>query len=90
VSIHDAVYTFPPCSDGPRPKRDENGQIAVIDAVDAEKDTVRLLVREPRAEPRLVEIDHARLRAELLGVLLGRPAACPERGSAMLSRLAVQ
>ena len=63
-SIRDAAYTFPPRSDGPRPKRVENGQIAVIDAVDAEKDTVRLLVREPGAEPRLVEIDQARLRAE--------------------------
>jgi len=64
VAIRDAAYTFPPRSDGPRPKRVENGQIAVIDAVDAEKDTVRLLVREPGAQPRLVEIDQARLRAE--------------------------
>ena len=64
VSIRGAAYTFPPRSDGPRPKRVENGQIAVIDAVDAEKDIVRLLVREPGAEPRLVEIDQARLRAE--------------------------
>ena len=64
VAIRDAAYTFPPRSDGPRPKRVENGQIAVIDAVDPEKDTLRLLVREPGAEPRLVEIDQARLRAE--------------------------
>ncbi len=64
VAIRDAAYTFAPRSDGPRPKRVENGQIAVIDAVNAEKDTVRLLVREPGAEPRLVEIDQARLRAE--------------------------
>ena len=64
VAIRDAAYRFPPRSDGPRPKRVENGQIAVIDAVDPEKDAVRLLVREPGAEPRLVEIDQARLRAE--------------------------
>jgi conjugative relaxase-like TrwC/TraI family protein len=64
VAIRDAAYTFPPRADGPRPKRVENGQIAVIDSVDADKDTVRLLVREPGAEPRLVEIDQARLRAE--------------------------
>ena len=57
VAIRDAAYRFPPRSDGPRPKRVENGQIAVIDAVDPEKDAVRLLVREPGAEPRLVEID---------------------------------
>jgi hypothetical protein len=64
VAIRDAAYTFPPRSDDPRAKRVENGQIAVIDAVDPEKDTVRLLVREPGAEPRLVEIDQTRLRAE--------------------------
>ena len=64
VAIRDAAYTFPPRSDGPRPKRVENGQIAVIDAVDPDKDAVRLLVREPGAEPRLVQIDQARLRAE--------------------------
>jgi conjugative relaxase-like TrwC/TraI family protein len=64
VAIRDAAYTFPPRPDGLRPKRVENGQIAVIDAVDAEKDTVRVLVREPGAQPRLVEIDQARLRAE--------------------------
>jgi conjugative relaxase-like TrwC/TraI family protein len=64
VAIRGAAYTFPPCSDGPPPKRVENGQIALIDAVDPAKDTVRLLVREPGAEPRLVEIDQARLRAE--------------------------
>jgi hypothetical protein len=64
VAIRNAAYTFPPRSDGPRPKRIENGQIAVIDAVNAEKDTVRLLLREPGAEPRLVEIDQAQLRAK--------------------------
>jgi ATP-dependent exoDNAse (exonuclease V) alpha subunit len=61
VAIRDAAYTFPPCSDGPPPKRVENGQIALIDAIDPAKDTVRLLVREPGAEPRLVEIDQVRL-----------------------------
>jgi hypothetical protein len=64
VAIRDAAYTFAPRSDGPRRRRVENGQIAVIDAVDADKDTIRLLVREPGAEPRLVEIDQVRLRAE--------------------------
>jgi conjugative relaxase-like TrwC/TraI family protein len=64
VAIRNAAYTFPPRPDGPRPKRVENGQIAVIDAVDPENDTVRLLVREPGAEPRLVQINQARLRAE--------------------------
>jgi hypothetical protein len=64
VAIRDAAYTFPPRQDAPRAKRVENGQIAVIDAVDPGKDTVRLLVREPGAQPRLVEIDQARLRIE--------------------------
>ena len=64
VAVRDAAYTFPPGSDGFRPKRVENGQIAVIDAVDPDKDAVRLLVREPGADPRLVEIDQARLRTE--------------------------
>ena len=64
VAIRDAAYTFPLRHDGPRTKRVENGQIAVVDAVDVEKDTVTLLVREPGAEPRLVEIDQTRLRAE--------------------------
>jgi conjugative relaxase-like TrwC/TraI family protein len=64
VAVRNAAYTFPPCLDGPPPKRVENGQIALIDAVDPEKDTVRLLVREPGTAPRLVEIDQARLRTE--------------------------
>jgi conjugative relaxase-like TrwC/TraI family protein len=64
VAIRNAAYTFPPRPGGPRPKRVENGQIALIDAVDVEKDTMTLLVREPGAQPRLVEIDQTRLRAE--------------------------
>jgi conjugative relaxase-like TrwC/TraI family protein len=64
VAIRDAAYTFPPGPDGARPKRIENGQLAVIETVDPDNDTLRLLVHEPGAEPRLVQIDQARLRAE--------------------------
>ena len=48
----------------PRPKRIENGQIAIVESVDPKRDTLTLLLREPGAEPRIVEIDQARLRAE--------------------------
>ncbi|MGH2928525.1 MAG: AAA family ATPase, partial [Solirubrobacteraceae bacterium] len=64
VAIRNAAYTFSALPDGTRAKRLENGQLAIVDSVDADKDALRLLVREPGAEPRLVEIDQARLRAQ--------------------------
>ncbi|MGH3026814.1 MAG: hypothetical protein ACRDLR_10235, partial [Gaiellaceae bacterium] len=64
VAIRNAAYTFSALPDGTRTKRIENGQHAVVDSVDADKDALRLLVREPGAEPRLVEIDQARLRTQ--------------------------
>jgi conjugative relaxase-like TrwC/TraI family protein len=64
VAIRNAAYTFPAQPGGPRPKRIENGQTAIVDSVDSEGDAVILLVHEPGTEPRLVEIDQARLRAQ--------------------------
>ena len=64
VAVRNAAYTFPASTGRPAPKRVENGQIAVIQSVDPRRDTLRLLLREPGAEPRLVEIDQARLRDE--------------------------
>jgi hypothetical protein len=64
VAIRNAAYTLPAQPAQPRPKRIENGQTAIIESVDPERDTLTLLLREPGAEPRLVEVDQARLRAE--------------------------
>jgi hypothetical protein len=64
VAIRNAAYTLPPQPGQPRPKRIENGQVATIQAVKPERDMLTLLVREPGSEPRLVEIDQARLRSE--------------------------
>jgi len=64
VSIRSAAYTFPARPGHPRPKRIENGQIAIVESVDPERDALTLLLREPGAETRLVEVDQARLRAE--------------------------
>jgi conjugative relaxase-like TrwC/TraI family protein len=64
VAVRNAAYIFPTQSRSPRRKRVENGQTAIVEAVDPERDTLRLMVREPGAGPRLVQIDQARLRAE--------------------------
>jgi conjugative relaxase-like TrwC/TraI family protein len=64
VAVRNAAYTFEATSDGLRPKRIENGQTAVVESVNPRRDTLRLLLREPGAEPRLVEIDQARLRTQ--------------------------
>jgi conjugative relaxase-like TrwC/TraI family protein len=64
VAIRNAAYTFPPLPDGPRPKRVENGQTATVESVNPERDSLTLLLHEPGAEPRLVQIDQARLRAQ--------------------------
>ena len=64
VAIRDAAYTFPAQPGQPRPQRIENGQVAIVEAVEPERDTLTLLLREPGAEPRLVEIDQGRLRSE--------------------------
>jgi len=47
------------------------------------------LARAPAGKTCLVGRNRAQLPTILVG-LLGRPAVCPEPGSAMLSRLAVQ
>jgi hypothetical protein len=64
VAVRNAAYTFPAQPGRPRPKRIENGQTAIVESVDPERDTLTLTLREPGAEPRLVEIDHAQLRAQ--------------------------
>jgi conjugative relaxase-like TrwC/TraI family protein len=64
VAVRNAAYTFPAQPGQPRPKRIENGQVATVEAVDPERDTLTLLLSEPGSEPRLVEIDQARLRSE--------------------------
>jgi conjugative relaxase-like TrwC/TraI family protein len=64
VAIRSAAYTFPTQPGQPRPRRIENGQVATVEAVDPRRDTLMLLLREPGSEPRLVEIDQARLRAK--------------------------
>ena len=64
VAVRNAAYTFDTQSGGSRPKRVENGQIAVVESVDPRRDTLILLLREPGAMSRRVEIDQARLRAE--------------------------
>ena len=64
VAVRNAAYTFNAQPGKPRPKRIENGQTASVESVDPKRDTLTLLLHEPGAEPRLVEIDQARLRAE--------------------------
>jgi conjugative relaxase-like TrwC/TraI family protein len=64
VAIRNAAYTFEAQPGRSRPKRVENGQVAIIKSVDPKRDTLTLSLREPGAEPRLVEIDHARLRSD--------------------------
>jgi conjugative relaxase-like TrwC/TraI family protein len=64
VAVRNAAHTFPARPGQPRPKRIENGQTATVESVSPERDTLTLLLREPGAEPRLVQIDQARLRAQ--------------------------
>jgi hypothetical protein len=64
VAVRNAAYTFPAQPGRPRPQRIENGQTAIVESVDPERDTLALRLHEPGAEPRLVEIDHARLRSQ--------------------------
>ena len=64
VAMRNAAYTFQAQPGQPRPKRIENGQTAIVESVDPQRDTLTLLLREPGAQPRLVEIDQARLRNE--------------------------
>jgi conjugative relaxase-like TrwC/TraI family protein len=64
VAMRNAAYTFDAQPGKPRPKRIENGQTAIVESVNPKRDTLTLLLHEPGAEPRLVEIDQARLRAE--------------------------
>jgi hypothetical protein len=64
VAIRNAAYVFPGRPGQPRPKRVENGQVGIVESVDRGRDTLTLLLREPGTEPRLVEIDQARLRTE--------------------------
>jgi conjugative relaxase-like TrwC/TraI family protein len=64
VAVRNAAYTFQTQPGKPRPKRIENGQTGTVESVDPDRDTLTLLLHEPGSEPRLVEIDQARLRAE--------------------------
>jgi conjugative relaxase-like TrwC/TraI family protein len=82
VAVRNAAYS---CSAQPgrsRPRRIENGQTAIVESVDPQRDTLTLMLREPGAEPRLVEIDHARLRAQHLA---GKRAAAIRLNYAMHS-----
>jgi conjugative relaxase-like TrwC/TraI family protein len=64
VALRNAAYTFDAQPGTRRPSRIENGQVAIVESVDPERDTLTVLLHEPGAEPRLVEIDQARLRAD--------------------------
>ena len=64
VAVRNAAYTFDAEAGRVRPKRVENGQVAVVGSVDPERDTLTLMLREPGAASRLVEIDQRRLRAQ--------------------------
>jgi conjugative relaxase-like TrwC/TraI family protein len=64
VAVRNAAYTFPAQPGKPRPKRIENGQTAIVESIDPKRDTLTLLLHEPGAKPRLVEIDQTKLRAE--------------------------
>jgi conjugative relaxase-like TrwC/TraI family protein len=64
VAVRNAAYAFPAQPGRTRPKRIENGQTGIVESVDPARDTLTLMLREPGAEPRLVEIDHPRLRAQ--------------------------
>jgi len=64
VAVRNAAYTFDKQSGRPRPKRVENGQVALVESVDPDRDTLTLMLREPGAGPRLVEMDQRRLRAQ--------------------------
>ena len=62
VAMRNAAYTLQAQPGQPRPNRIENGQTAIVESVDPQRDTITLLLHEPGAQPRLVEIDQARLR----------------------------
>jgi ATP-dependent exoDNAse (exonuclease V) alpha subunit len=64
VALRNAAYTFDTEPGRTRAKRVENGQIGIVDSVDPKRDSLTLSLREPGAEPRLVEIDQAWLRAQ--------------------------
>jgi conjugative relaxase-like TrwC/TraI family protein len=82
VAIRNAAYTFHTQPGRTRAKRIENGQTAIVDSVDPKHDTVTLLLHEPGNNPRLVEIDQARLCAEHAA---GRRAAAVRLNYAMHS-----
>ena len=64
VAVRNAAYTFPAQPDRRRPTRVENGQVAIVQSVNPDRDTLMLLLREPGVPARLVEIDQARLRRQ--------------------------
>lgn len=64
MAVRNGAYTFDAQPGKTRPKRVENGQTAIVESVDPKRDTLTLLLREPGAQPRLVQVDQARLRAE--------------------------
>jgi conjugative relaxase-like TrwC/TraI family protein len=64
VAVRNAAYTFEAQPGRTRRKRVENGQVAVVESVDTERDTLTLILREPGVQPRLVEIDQRRLRSQ--------------------------
>jgi hypothetical protein len=85
VALRNAAYMFATQPGRPRAKRVENGQIGIVDSVDPKRDRLTLLLREPGAEPRLVEIDQAQLRAQHA---TGRRAASVRLSYAMHSFIA--
>jgi conjugative relaxase-like TrwC/TraI family protein len=64
VAIRNAAYTCLTPPGRPRPKRIENGQTAIVASVDPQRDALSVLLHEPGAQPRLIEVDQRRLRAE--------------------------
>lgn len=64
VALRNAAYTFDAAAAGEWSKRVENGQPAIVGSVDPKRDKLTLLLHEPGAAPRLVEIDQRRLRAQ--------------------------
>ncbi len=85
VAVRNAAYTFRADPGKELPRRVENGQFAIVEAVDPKRDTLTLLVSEPGSEPRLVEVDQARLRSEHAA---GKRAAAIRLNYAMHSFLA--
>ena len=79
--MRNAAYTFQAQPGGPRPKRVENGQTAIVKSVDPQRDTLTLLLREPGAQPRLVEVDERACVKNTPAPSAARPLDRPRTGA---------